>query len=195
MTDYFVLLDQPRRPWLDGETLKEAFHAKSLHTHPDVLAHVPTEAQTEGAFAELNEGYQVLRDPKRRLNHLLTLEETPPPKSAAVPAEIERLFPLVARLTQESDALIEKSRNATNALSRSLLTRQFVATQKSCSGMLETLARLEADGLQQLRDVSDSWKSGEANGAGELHALYFLFSYLTRWIAELKEKQAHLAAI
>ncbi len=98
MTDYFALLDQPRRPWLDPEELKQVFHQKTLETHPDAQ----TEPGGKETFTQLNEAYQVLREPKRRLHHLLSLEGSPPAtKSVSVPANIEKLFPVVAALMQE----------------------------------------------------------------------------------------------
>jgi len=35
MTDYFALLDEPRRPWLDVSSLKQKFLARSSEVHPD----------------------------------------------------------------------------------------------------------------------------------------------------------------
>ena len=35
MTDAFALLNQPRRPWVEVEALKETFLTRSTETHPD----------------------------------------------------------------------------------------------------------------------------------------------------------------
>ena len=88
MTDYFALLDQPRRPWLDPEELKQVFHQKTLEAHPDAQ----TPSDRDETFTRLNEAYQVLREPKRRLHHLLTLEGGPA-NDISTPEDIERLFP------------------------------------------------------------------------------------------------------
>jgi hypothetical protein len=37
MTDYFALLQTPRRPWVDAEKLKENFQLLSARVHPDRL--------------------------------------------------------------------------------------------------------------------------------------------------------------
>ena len=54
--DYFALLDQPRKPWLDVDLLKEKYHARAREAQPD---------------ENLNEAFRVLTDPKSRLDDLL----------------------------------------------------------------------------------------------------------------------------
>jgi curved DNA-binding protein CbpA len=82
MIDCFALLDQPRAPWLDLDELKEAYHKKTLRAHPDAQANRTDE--TDASFASLNEAYQVLQDPKRRLHHLLSLQGCAPSSAGSV---------------------------------------------------------------------------------------------------------------
>ncbi len=129
MTDYFALFDQPRQAWLDPEKLKEIYHAKARTASPD---------------AQLNEAYQVLRDAKRRLHHLLALHgHAPSRENASVPREIEDLFPEVAGLTSETDLLLNKLTQATSALSRSLLKNEIAAIQNKITEMLAKISRIE----------------------------------------------------
>ena len=102
MTDYFAVLDQPRAPWLDPAALKEIYHRKTLQGHPDTAAqHQPAD------FAQVNEAYQVLQDPKRRLHHLLSLENCAPPAGhQTVPQQLQDLFLLIGALTQRANALL-----------------------------------------------------------------------------------------
>ena len=102
MTDYFALLGQPRLPWLDRAVLKEVYHAKTLQTHPDSGA--------DTGFADLNEAYQVLQDPKRRLRHLLELHQAPPPANQPVPPDLQELFLQIGSLNQRIQPLLEKIR-------------------------------------------------------------------------------------
>ena len=37
MTDYFALLNEPRRPWLDADLLKQTFLTLSAGAHPDKI--------------------------------------------------------------------------------------------------------------------------------------------------------------
>ena len=73
MNDCFALLNEPRRPWLDTESLKTKFFSLSAAFHPDRV-HGGTQAEKSAAqqrYAELNAAYNRLRDPKERLLHFL----------------------------------------------------------------------------------------------------------------------------
>jgi curved DNA-binding protein CbpA len=187
MTDFFALLDQPRNPWLDPDELKQAFHGKTLRAHPDA------QPQSDDEFALLNEAYQVLRDPKRRLQHLLQLEGAPPSgESASVPREVEELFPEVAALTQEADGAAQKATATTNALSLSLARAEIVKTLRALDAMLKKLEALEQNAQQALREMSPRWQTDAKTEVPQLQRVYLEFSYVTRWIAELREKQIRL---
>lgn len=195
MTDYFALLEQPRRPWLDSEKLKRSFHEKTLRAHPDAHLQAGSAGEAEAAFTQVNEAYQVLQDPKRRLHHLLSLEESPPQKSAAVPHDLEELFPAIAKLTQAADGLSRKLAAATNPLSRSLIQPELLGVQHRLGAAVDHLHLLESEATAQLQNVSETWSTGDVGAAAELHRLYLRFSYLPRWLEELHEKRAHLSAL
>lgn len=192
MTDYFALLEQPRRPWLDPDELKQSFHAKTLQAHPDAQL---TVAASDGgaAFSQINEAYQVLRDSKRRVHHLLQLEGAEAERNATVPSEIAELFPSVAALTQQADAVMQKAAAATTALSRSLVKAELLATFAAISEMLERLQQLNNDATLTLQEADKSWGADAKAQLPNLQRLYLQFSYGSRWIAELNEKQARLA--
>src|SRR5688572_29394167 len=95
MTDYFALLDEPRRPWLDPEALKVKFHQRSAELHPDRVHRqsASDKAKAQERYTELNAAYTCLREPKDRLLHLLTLESGGKPKDVQnIPAELMDLF-------------------------------------------------------------------------------------------------------
>ena len=76
MTDYFALLGESRRPWIDPEELKAKFLALTAQVHPDRV-HNASEAEKQAASrrsAEMNAAYNCLREAKTRLLHLLELE-------------------------------------------------------------------------------------------------------------------------
>ena len=76
MTDYFALLDEPRRPWLDAETLKQKFLALSAEAHPDRV-HGASDSEKKSAqehYTQLNMAFQTLSNPRDRVRHLLELE-------------------------------------------------------------------------------------------------------------------------
>ena len=131
MIDYFALLDQPRRPWLDPDELKNTYYRKTLLAHPDAQTTRPRAAGTDTTFTSLNEAYQVLQDPRRRLHHLLSLEGAAPSSTdETIPQHLHDLFPAVGALTQRANPLLEKIRTTSNRLSRSLLKPQILEVQR-----------------------------------------------------------------
>ena len=184
MTDYFALLEQPRAPWLDSAGLKEAYHRRTLQTHPDTAA--PDNPQ--GAFAALNEAYQVLQDPKRRLHHLLELEgRAPSSRDQTVPPQLHDLFPAIGGLAQRANLFLEKMKAASNALSRSLLKPQLLELQKETAELRARIQALSDAALAQLRVVNSSWGTNPSEELAALSHLYFIFAYLGRWSAQLDE--------
>ena len=184
MTDYFALLDQPRAPWLDPASLKDAYHRRTLQTHPDTAA----TDQTGVDFAELNEAYQVLQEPKRRLHHLLELEGCAPSSTEQmVPQELHDLFPVIGALTQRANLFLEKMKTASNALSRSLLKPQLLELQKETTELREKIQTLSDASSAQLRLVNSGWTTNPRKEIAALSNLYFTFAYLGRWSAQLDE--------
>lgn len=189
MTDHFAVLEQPRAPWLDPEALKEIYHRKTLQSHPDTAA-----PDHPGNFAQLNEAYQVLQDPKRRLHHLLSLEDSAPPAGhQSVPQELEDLFLLIGASTQRANALLEKSRITSNALSRSILLPQVVQMQKEIADFREKIRGLDDAASAQLRELSSEWSNHDDTHVTALTDLYFKFAYLGRWSSQLEELAFQLA--
>src|SRR6186713_2549567 len=106
MTDYFALLGEARRAWLDPERLKEKYFALNRATAAD---------------AELNEAYRVLSDPKLRLHHLLTLDGAELTASRPVPPSVAELFRNTGTLLREVDQWLLRNKGARSVLARALL--------------------------------------------------------------------------
>jgi curved DNA-binding protein CbpA len=191
MIDYFALLDQPRAPWLDLDKLKDTYHQKTLRAHPDAQTDGPG---TDAAFASLNEAYQVLQDPKRRLHHLLSLEGAAPSSAdQTVPKELHDLFPLVGSLTQRANPLLEKIRATSNALSLSLLKPQILALQNETKEVRTRIQDLSGASLAELHRINAAWEKNPAEQIEGLSNLYFAFAYLSRWSAQLDEMTFQLS--
>ncbi len=188
MIDYFALLDQPRRPWLDPETLKDTYHQKTLKAHPDTQTSRPGTEATDTAFAHLNEAFQVLHDPKRRLHHLLSLEGVAPSSAEqTVPNQLHDLFPAVGALTQRANLLLEKIGATSNALSRSLLKPQILEAQNEAKQVRARIQDLFDVSLAELSRIDAAWATNPAEQIEALSNLYFAFAYLTRWSTQLEE--------
>jgi curved DNA-binding protein CbpA len=192
MIDYFALLDQPRMPWLDLDKLKDAYHAKARQNHPDLQTGDPSPT-TETSFANLNEAYQVLQDPKRRLHHLLSLEGAPPGSSRVIPQELQDLFPEVGSLTQRVKVLLEELKTRTNQLSKSLLKPQILQLQTEVNAMRDKIRSLLGASATELEQRNIGWAKNPAGQIEALSNLYVLFAYLNRWLDQLNEIAFQLA--
>ena len=194
MIDHFALLDQPHLPWLDPDELKNTYHQKTLQAHPDAQASRSDMDATDATFARLNEAYQVLQDPKRRLHHLLSLEgSTPSSTDQTVPKQLHDLFPRIGALTQRANSLLETVRATSNALSRSLLKPQILDVQQETKEVREQIQNLSGESLDQLRQINAAWAKNPAEQIEDLSNLYFAFAYLTRWSAQLDEMKFQLS--
>jgi len=182
MTDYFALLEQPRTPWLNPEALKEVFHRKTLELHPDATA-----AGSQDQFAELNAAYQALQDPKRRLHHLLSLENSAPAANQMVPAELQELFLDLGTFKQRADLLLGKIEAASSTLSRSLLKPEMVALQNDLAVWRKKIRGLVDSATEQLREINLRWLSDRQAQIAALTNLYLKFAYLGRWSEQLDE--------
>jgi curved DNA-binding protein CbpA len=117
--DHFALLNEPRRPWLEPETLKEKFLALSAEVHPDRV-HQASESDKLAAtqrYTELNAAYNCLREPRDRLRHLLELELGQKPSDLTnVPNDLMDLFFSVGKVLKEVDAFVGEKGKATSPL-------------------------------------------------------------------------------
>ena len=182
MTDYFALLEQPRAPWLDPAVLKDAYHRKTLQAHPDSAT-----TGHEKDFAELNAAHQTLQDPKRRLHHLLSLEDRAPSATQTVPAQLQELFLDLGALTQRADSLLEKMRTTSNALSRSLLKPEAAVLQNEVATWRKKIGTLLDAANEELRGINSRWPSSRDAEISALSNLYLTFAYLGRWSDQLDE--------
>jgi curved DNA-binding protein CbpA len=194
MIDYFALLDQPHAPWLDLDKLKNTYHQKTLQAHPDAQTSRPGADATAATFPSLNEAYQVLQDPKRRLHHLLSLQSCAPSSAdQTVPKQLHDLFPTVGALTQRANLLLEEIRATSNALGRSLLKPQILEVQNQTKEVREKIQNLSDASLAELRQINTAWAKNPTEQIEGLSNLYFAFAYLTRWSTQLDEMTFQLS--
>jgi molecular chaperone HscB len=202
MTDYFALLGEARRPWLDPELLKKRFLSLSATVHPDRV-HTAGEEEKRVAqqrYAELNQAYNQLRQPKERLQHLLELETGTKPKQVEqIPADLMEFFMEVGQLFKKIDLfLAEKSKT-----SSPLLQVQLFATGQGWTEKLNTLQQnlklRQQTLISELKQLDFRWTE-ELNNLeirpallGRLEDLYRLFSYFARWETQIQEKVVQLS--
>jgi curved DNA-binding protein CbpA len=190
MADYFALLGETRRPYLDPERIAAAFHELSRTRHPDTQDCEEQAAGSSDDFTLLNQAQQTLRDPKLRLGYLIGLEfpEVRLSGPSEVPRELAALFGPVHTLLGKVDAFLSRKAAAPSALARALLARDEFAMREEVEAQLGTLEELYTGALDDLRDYDATWQSGEASSQNRLVGFYQRFSYLTRWLDQLRER-------
>lgn len=75
-TDYFSILQLPRRLEIDLPALEAKFYRYSRKLHPDLYARAPEQEQqwSTAQASLLNDAYRTLKDPLERTKYLLRLE-------------------------------------------------------------------------------------------------------------------------
>jgi curved DNA-binding protein CbpA len=203
MTDHFSILNEPRRPWLDADSLKQKFLVLSTEVHPDRV-HSASPAEKEAAqqrYTALNTAYNTLREPKERLRHLLELELGAKPKDIqSIPADLMDLFLEVSQLCRQTDSFLAEKRSATSPL---VQVQMFERGQDWTEQLMALQTRLNSlcEGLEsELKTIDADWTAVEKPAAvarrATLHRLeemYRLFSYYARWGSQIQERIVQLA--
>jgi DnaJ-domain-containing protein 1 len=198
MTDYFSLLAEPRRPWLDPESLKKKFLTLSAAVHPDRVHNSGEEEKTaaQRRYTDLNQAYNHLRNPKERLQHLLELETgTKPQQVQQVPADLMEFFFQVARVFKQTDSfLAEKAKTSSPLLQVQLFETAQDWTEKL--NALQQQLNAKQEGLvAELKTLDARWDdvADRTFMLRRLEELYRLFSYFARWQSQIQEKIVQLS--
>jgi curved DNA-binding protein CbpA len=201
MTDYFALLDEPRRPWLDPEALKEKFFNLSTMTHPDRVHNLGEgeRATAQERYVELNVAYNVLREPKNRIRHLLTLElGVTPTDIQQIPQTLMDFFMEVGQRCKRADHLVAEKVKTTSPL---IKVQLFERSHQETEALLELQQRLVAKRnslIVSLKHIDNDWTVVPAPAKRfellqQLAELHRLFSYFDRWTGQVQERIARLS--
>lgn len=200
MSDFFLLLNERRRPWLDTDALKQKFLSVSATIHPDKIhsASDNEKAAAAKSFAELNTAFAVLAEPKSRLQHLLELEiGTKPQDIQQVPAQLAELFAEVINTYKSADAFLAEKAKATSPL---VLVQYFSRGQEWMERLQVLQQKLGSFNEQltaRLKVLDERWLAADAQGRRELlpklEELFRLFSYFNRWNQQIQERIVQLS--
>ena len=187
MTDYFALLDEPRQPWLDEETLKAKFFALSTSVHPDRVHALPdTERRTaHDRYTQLNAAYHCLREPKERLRHLLELQVGRKPAPVQqVPAELVGLFFEIGQATRTADEFLKRKASVTSPLVLVDLFDEGQNISERLAGLRDNLTVQQGQLTNELQGLNREWQQR----LERLEQIQQTLSYLHRWVAQLQER-------
>jgi curved DNA-binding protein CbpA len=199
MTDYFALLNEPRRPWLDAEVLKEKFLALSSTVHPDRV-HNLGEAERAAAqerYTELNAAYNCLREPKERLRHLLELELGALPKDIQrIPSELMDLSLQVGKACRDADVFLAEKAKVTSPLLQVSFFERGLEFVESLQGLQRRVNSLNERVNEELTRVDTEWESQVETRRSlfpRVEELHRLFSYFARWNGQIQERIVRLS--
>jgi DnaJ-domain-containing protein 1 len=199
MTDNFTLLNEPRRPWLDPDSLKQKFLALSANAHPDKI-HSAGESEKSAAgkqFAELNAAYNCLLEPKSRLLHLLELELGAKPKDIqTIPTALADLFAEIAAVCHKADDFLAEKSKATSPLLQVQLFERAQEWIEKLNSLQRQLNALREKLTDELKSLDEKWIANNLEARGDLlkkfEELYRLSGYFNRWNNQIQERVVQL---
>jgi len=201
MTDYFALLQEPRRPWLDADALKQKFLARSSEIHPDRL-HAASAADQRAAtrrYSELNAAYLCLREPRDRVRHLLELVLGCKPEDLQeMPAELADLYLDFASVCRDADGFLARQSTVTSPLLRAQSFPEAQHWTDLLTSRQRILARRQAALLECLRTLDTSWaETGVESPApsgllAELGVICRQLGFFSRWNGQIQERLVRL---
>jgi|ERR1043166_7011089 curved DNA-binding protein CbpA len=205
MTDCFALLNEPRRPWLSVEELKAKFIALSSQCHPDRVHGAP-EAERMAAnqrYQELNAAYNVLREPRERLLHLLELEMGGKPKDIQrIPAGTVDLFVEVGQTCREVDGFLTERAGVTSPLLKVQLFERAQGWSEKLDHLRQKINFQRDELVKELQAMNATWAGAPAIGSADrsaslplerLEQIYRIFSYIARWTEQVQERYVQLS--
>lgn len=182
MTDGFALLGEPRRPWLDPESLKEKFHKLSAAHHPDVAKDAGVD------FSAINAAYNTLLDPKTRIRHLLDLEfPAALSRNLQIPPGITSLFETIAGERRSVATFQEKRASLQSPLEIALLAPEKLELLARLECSQNMLAQKQEEIFVQLKSIDASWEQDKAGSVDVLLEIYQGLSYVGKWLAQTQE--------
>lgn len=204
MTDHFALFQEPRRPWIDPDTLKTKFLVSAAECHPDRFHQAPEQdrAAAQQRYTELNAGYLCLREPKDCLLHLLELELEAKPKAVQqLPVGTMELFVEVGETCRQVDAFLTGKAQVTSAL---LKVQWFEAGMKwaeTLNALRQKILSKHGDLIGELTAMNSAWESAPPLGSElrraalpleRLEEMYRALSFIARWTMQIEERLVRL---
>jgi curved DNA-binding protein CbpA len=198
MTDYFLLFNEPRRPWLEADLLKQKFLALSANLHPDRIHSASETVKVEATkkFTELNAAFNCLAESKLRLLHLLELELGSKPKDIQqIPAALADLFAEVANSCRSADVFLAEKRQASSPLVQVQFFERGQDWVEKLNGLQRKLNKLREKLTVELKSLDAQWMLADATTEllPKLEELYRLFSYFNRWNGQIQERVVQLS--
>ena len=172
----FTIFNIQATPQIDPDAVDECYKKLAAQHHPD-------QGGDKDQFEEINQAYQILTSPAKRLNAYLEAEGIEHDPRGTVGNELMDLFMQVANQVQSSEAFIRKKQAAQSALAKALLEPESMAIQSQISKLI---SQIEAAETQQLQLLDQSFTGPQ------LSQIARNLAFLEKWRAQL---QQHFGAL
>ena len=138
MSDFFEIFGLERRLAIDGAALQRRFYELSRQWHPDFHGSASADAQARALeeSARVNAAYRALRDPVRRVEYLIRLEEGRDIKPKAPPALLAEMFEIQEALEEAKAGPLDDAARATLSEQREGLEARMAETEARIIGPL-----------------------------------------------------------
>lgn len=156
---------------IERENLEASYKSLLAEHHPD-------QGGDKGTFDQVNQAYQILSSPAKRLKSYLEQEGIPHDPRGTVGNELMDLFMQVASLVQSTEAFIRKKNAAQSALAKALLEPESMATQSKISKLINEIETAESVQLTSLE--------GQLTPA-QISQIARNLAFLEKWRAQLQQ--------
>lgn len=161
---------------IDLDHLKKVYQNLAAKNHPD-------NGGDKETFEKLNESYQTLLRPSKRLLAYMEAAAVDYDPRGSVSNNLMDLFMQVGSLVQTTDAFLKKKESATSVLAKALLENETLQIQEQISTLIEKI-----DAAQD--QITDSF--GDSLAETTLTQYARDLAFLEKWQAQLKQRYAAL---
>lgn len=197
MTDYFSLLKEPRRPWLDVEQLKNKFATISTQCHPDKFPQASPEEKSSisAHYAELNAAFQCLSNTRDRLLHLIELESGNAPSDVQrIPPGIGELFMEVGQTCAGAATFLEKKPKTDSPMLKAKLFVENMEWSDKLTSLQNKINLLRTGLEEELKKMNPLFEQRTSPlPLQRMEEIYRSISYISRWTDQIRERIVQLA--
>jgi len=180
MVDYFASLGIARGLFIDEPGLKNAWHAAAAR------AAEPNEVE------EIHRAYAVLREPARRIEHMLELHGRPAAGGEKPGARLFDLFFTVGAALKKADAVVAQIESAPSALQRAGLTPSLLTSLDALASTHVAVSEERSLRDAQLTTLAPVFPHLSDAAWESLASLGCDYAFLTKWSGEIQKRETRL---
>jgi curved DNA-binding protein CbpA len=187
----FATFQLPVRPWLPPETVQEAFLKLAAKWHPDTNA--ATEAQEE--FHKVNSAHQILKDPVKRLEAALQMENPEVLAAASentIPSNLPDIFMTIATFQREVTTFFAQSSPSPSPVERAVQHGELRVLRSDIEHLMERVEHQWVRCENQVRAADLTWERRTGETLRHLASIQREMRYLQRWREQLRETKLKL---